>query len=90
MFYTAASIEYICTGRELWLELNADYQLYEPWLSVELNGDWNSHFPIAFRHSEVCIFRGMTSGVPKHVRVYKDVQAIYDDPRHLLQIIALC
>lgn len=89
LFYTAAGIECICTGSELWLGLNADYELYEPWLSVELNGAWISRFPVAAGRSEVCVFRGMTPGTPKHVRVFKDVQAMSGDPRHLLQILTL-
>lgn len=89
LFYTASGIECICTGSELWLELNADYALYEPWISVELNGAWISRFPVTAGRSEVCVFRGMTPGTPKHVRVFKDVQAMHDDSRHLLQITAL-
>lgn len=89
LFYTASGIECLFTGSELWLELNADYETYEPWISVELNGAWISRFPVAPGHSEVCVFRGMTPGAPKHVRVFKDVQAMSGDERHLLQITAL-
>lgn len=90
LFYTASGIECLCTGSELWLELNADYAQYEPWLSIELNGAWLSRFPVAPGRSRVCVFRGMTPGTPKRVRVLKDVQAMHDDPRHLVQITALC
>ena len=89
LFYTASGIECLCTGSELWLELNADYAQCEPWISIELNGAWISRFPVAAGTSEVCVFRGMTPGTPKHVRVFKDVQAMHDDPRHLLQITGL-
>ena len=89
LFYTASGIECLFTGSELWLELNADYETYEPWISVELNGAWISRFPVAPGHSEVCVFRGMTPGASKHVRVFKDVQAMSGDERHLLQITAL-
>lgn len=89
LFYTASGVECLCTGSELWLELNADYDLYEPWLSIELDGAWLSRFPVAPGRSRVCVFRGMTPGTPKHVRVLKDVQPMHDDPRHLLQIVAL-
>lgn len=34
-------------------------------------------------------FRGMTPGKAKHVRLLKDVQAMHDDPAHLLQITGL-
>lgn len=89
LFYTASGLECRFTGSELWLCLNAAYDRYEPWISVELNGAWISRFPVGPGEGKVCLFRGMTPGVPKHVRVFKDGQAMHDDPGHLLQITAL-
>lgn len=86
LFYTASGIECRFTGSELWLHLNADYGQVEPWVSVELNGCWISRFPVNKGESEVCLFRGMTVGTEKHIRVLKDVQPMPDDPCHLLQI----
>ena len=89
LFYTAAGIECLFTGSELWLQLNADYNQVEPWVSVELNGAWISRFPVNKGESEICCFRGMTPGTQKHIRVLKDVRAMNDDPNHLLQITGL-
>lgn len=89
LFYTAAGIECLFTGSELWIQLNADYNQVEPWVSVELNGAWISRFPVNKGESEICLFRGMTPGTQKHIRVLKDVQAMNDDPAHLLQITGL-
>ena len=38
LFWTGSGIEFLYTGSELWLEVNADYDTMEPWLAVELNG----------------------------------------------------
>lgn len=89
LFHTASGMECLFTGSELWLRLNADYGQYEPWVSVELNGAWISRFPVNKGRSEICLFRGMTLGTAKRVRVLKDVQAMHDDPAHLLQITGL-
>lgn len=89
LFYTASGIECCFTGSELWLCLNAGYELYEPWISVELNGACISRFAVNPGESEMCLFRGMTPGVPKRIRVLKDVQAMHDDPAHFLQITGL-
>lgn len=89
LFYTASGIECCFTGSELWLRLNADYDQVEPWVSVELNGAWISRFPVNKGESEICCFRGMTPGTKKHIRIFKDVQAMHDDPTHLLQITGL-
>ena len=88
-FYTASGIECLFTGSELALCLEAGFTLYEPWVSVELNGAWIARFPVQPGRSRVTLFRGMTPGVPKHVRVLKDVQAMHDDPDHFLLIEAL-
>ena len=62
LFYTASGIECLFTGSELHLCLNAGFDLYEPWISVELNGAWIARFPVPAGESEVCLFRGMTPG----------------------------
>ena len=89
LFWTGSGIELEFTGSELWLEVNADYDTMEPWLSVELNGVQISRFPVNKGKSKLCLFRNMTAGKAKHVRVLKEVQAMNVDPQHLLQILGL-
>ena len=89
LFWTASGIELEFTGGELWVDLFADYEVMEPWVSVELNGAWVARFAVNPGASRVCLFRGMTPGRVKHVRMLKDVQAMHDDPAHLLQITGL-
>ena len=38
LFWTASGMELEFTGSELWVDLFADYEAVEPWVSVELNG----------------------------------------------------
>lgn len=89
LFWTGSGIEFLYTGSELWLEVNADYDTMEPWLAVELNGVQISRFPVNKGKNEVCLFRGMTVGKPKHVRILKEVQAMHQDPLHMIQILGL-
>ena len=89
LFWTGSGIETIYTGSELWVEVNADYDAFEPWLAVELNGAQISRFPLNKGKNEVCLFRGMTIGNPKHVRILKEVQAMHQDPGHMVQILGL-
>ena len=89
LFWTGSGIEFIYTGSEIQAEVNADYDAYEPWLAVELNGVQISRVPLNKGKNEVCLFRGMTVGKPKHVRILKEVQAMHQDPGHLLQIVGL-
>ena len=89
LFWTASGIELDFTGSALWVDFFADYTAVEPWVSVELNGAWIARFAVNPGHSRVCLFRGMTPGKPKHIRLLKDVQAMHEDPAHLLQITGL-
>ena len=89
LFWTASGIELDFTGSELWADFFADYETMEPWVSVELNGAWIARFAVNPGQSRVCLFRGMTPGKAKHIRLLKDVQAMHDDPAHLLQITGL-
>ena len=89
LFWTASGMELEFTGSELWVDLFADYETVEPWVSVELNGAWVARFTVNPGKSRVCLFRGMTPGKAKHLRLLKDVQAMHDDPAHLLQITGL-
>ena len=89
LFWTGSGIEMIYTGSELWVEINADYDAFEPWLAVELNGAQISRFPVNKGKTLICLFRGMTAGKPKHVRILKEVQAMHQDPVHMVQILGL-
>lgn len=89
LFWTGSGIEMIYTGSELRVEVNADYDAFEPWLTVELNGVQISRFPLNKGKNEICLFRGMTAGNPKHVRILKEVQAMHQDPGHMVQILGL-
>lgn len=80
LFWTGSGIELLFTGSELWVELNADYDTMEPWVSVELDSAWISRFAVNPGTSRMCIFRGAAPGRAKHVRLLKDVQAMSEDP----------
>ena len=89
LFWAASGIELDFTGSELWVDFFADYEVMEPWVSVELDGVCIARFAVNPGASRACIFRGMTQGKIKHVRLLKEVQAMHDDTKHLLQVTGL-
>lgn len=89
LFWTASGIELAFTGTELWVDFYADFEWMQPWISVEIDGAWIARMPVNPGESRVCLFRGMTEGTVKHVRLMKEVQAMAEDPKHLLQITGL-
>lgn len=84
--HAASGLECLFTGSELWLTCEAEFDRFEPWLSVELNGAWIARLPLSRGNNRICLVRGMTPGVPKHIRVLKDGQAMSDDPRHCIRL----
>ncbi len=89
LFWTASGVELNIKGSELWMTFESDYQSYEPWISVEINGAYVSRMMVPKGTQTFCIFRGMSPDKIKNVRIYKDVQAMSGDEWHLLQVVSV-
>lgn len=89
LMWAGSGLELCFTGSELHLLLEADFDRFELWLAVELNGTPILRMPLNRGIQEVCLFRGMTPGVPKRVRVFKDTRPMPDDPAHRLWVRGL-
>ncbi|MDQ0231676.1 SGNH/GDSL hydrolase family protein [Metabacillus malikii] len=89
LFWTASGIELNAKGAELWIEVEVDYEQYEPWISIVINSTPVGRQMLTKGRYWVCIFRGMNENVIKNVHILKDVQAMNSDPSHLLQIHAV-
>lgn len=89
LYWAGSSLEFTFTGSELRLSFDANFTQLEPWISAELNGAPLLRMPLERGNSSVRLFRGMTPGVPKHVRVFKETQPITDDPLHHLEVTEL-
>lgn len=79
LFWTGSAIELNAKGSELWIEVEADYDIYEPWISIVINEVPVSRQMITAGRYWICIFRGMNENVIKNVRIVKDVQAMSGD-----------
>lgn len=86
LFWTGSAVEFNVTGSELWVEFEVDYETYEPWISVVINGASVSRQMLVRGRYWVCVFRGMNSTVAKNIRVVKDVQPMSADTRSVLQV----
>ena len=86
LFWTGSGIECHIRAAELWIEVEADYSAYEPWISIVVNGTYVSRRMVEKGRSWICIFRGMNPEVIKQVKIIKEVQAMSGDEDHLLQI----
>ncbi|WP_027093178.1 SGNH/GDSL hydrolase family protein [Cohnella thermotolerans] len=89
LFWTGSAIEFNAKGSELWVEVEVDYDQYEPWISVVVNSVAVSRQMLTAGRYWICIFRGMNANVAKNVRIVKDVQAMSGDPGCSLQFHAV-
>ena len=89
LFWTGSGIELEAQGSELWLEVEVDYNDYEPWMSILINGERISRQMLVAGRYFICIFRGMDKSVTKKIEIIKETQAMSDDQQCLLQIHGL-
>ncbi|WP_339243253.1 GDSL-type esterase/lipase family protein [Paenibacillus sp. FSL R5-0517] len=89
LFWTGSAVEFNVQGSELWVEVESEYDMYESWISIVINGVPVSRQMLTAGRYWVCVFRGMNANVVKNVRIVKDVQAMSGDPGCSLQIHAV-
>lgn len=89
LFWTGSAIEINAKGSELWIEVEADYEIYEPWISIVINSVPVSRQMLTTGRYWICVFRSMNENVVKNVRIIKDVQAMSGDSRCSMKIHAV-
>lgn len=89
LFWTGSALELNAKGSELWIEVEVDYDLYEPWISIIINSAPVGRQMLTKGRYWICLFRGMNERVVKNIRVVRDVQAMSGDATSSLQIHAV-
>ncbi len=86
LFWTGSGVECNVKASELWVEIEADYDSYEPWMSVVINGAYISRQMLEKGKKWICLFRNMNPEVIKNVKVLKETPAMPLDTAHCVQI----
>ena len=89
LFWTASGFECNVSGTELSVEVEVTYNLFEPWFSYTINGDWVGRQMLPKGRYWIPLFRGMSAETIKNVQLYKDLQAMSDDGHSFIHIHAL-
>ena len=79
LFWNGSGIELNVSGSELWLDIEVDFELFEPWVSVELNGSFMSRQMLMPGRQYFCLFRCMTPSEKKTVFFRRELQAMHED-----------
>ena len=86
LFFTGSGVELRVSGTELWVTLETDYETFEPWISIEINGAWIGRQMVTTGKQDICIFRNMDAATVKRVRIFRDLQPMAGDGRLYLQL----
>lgn len=89
LFWTASGFECNVTGSELSVEIEVTYDVYEPWFSYTINGDWIGRQMLPKGRYWIPMFRNMSPDTTKNVRFFKDLQAMSGDGNSYIHIHAL-
>ena len=79
LFWTGSGIEVNAKCSELWIEVEADYDMYEPWISIIVDNAPVSRRMVLKGREWICVLRNMNPDVVKNVKLTKDTQAMNDD-----------
>lgn len=86
LFWTGSGIELNVKASELWVEFEAAYDVFEPWIAITVNGYLVCRQMVTAGRHWICVFRGMNSENIKNIRIIKETQALNEDPNSRLQI----
>lgn len=85
LFWNGSAVEVNVTGSELWIDIEVDFDVHEPWAGCSINGEMISRQMLTAGRYRLCLFRGMSPGSVKNVRFFRELQAMSeDDANHLL------
>ncbi len=86
LFWNASGLELNVKGSECWVDIDADFDTFEPWVDVLINHARTQRLMLTPGHHRLCLFRGLDPGRVRNVMILRDTQPMKDDRRMLLQI----
>jgi len=86
LFYSRSGVEAAVTATEVWVELEVSFSVFEPWIALEINGEFIMRQMLMPGRYALCLFRGMSYGDVKSFFIYRELQPMSDDPDSYLII----
>ena len=79
LFFNGSGIEVNVTGSELWIDIDVDYEMHEPWVYTTLNGSFMSRQMLMAGSYSLCLFRSMSPEAVKDICLFRELQAMSED-----------
>lgn len=84
LFWTGSSIELSFKGTSLYATLEANFDTYEPWIVIIINGAVVARQALAKGVQTICLCSGRNPDKITHVILRKETQAMSADSNHVL------
>ena len=84
LFWTGSGVELCVDGSELTLVLTSDYSYFEQWIRVEVDDYSLIRMPLQKGENRVTVYRGLSPQEKRRVQLFKEVQAMPNDPNAML------
>ena len=81
LYWTGSGLEMDLRGSELWIEVEADYEDLEPWVSLVVNGNLVMRQMLARGRQWLPLLRGLDPTQPHHIYFMKESQPMPTDKR---------
>ena len=88
-FWTGSGIEFMVDGSGLSIDFITDYEIYEQWIRVEVDGFTMIRTSLPKGRSTLTVYRNMNPDNRRRVRVLKEVQPMAGDRAGLLFVNAV-
>lgn len=79
LFWNGSAVEVNVSGTELWIDLDIDFDTFEPWVGTDIDGAFMSRQMLLPGSYSLCLFRNMSLDAVKNVRFYRELQAMSED-----------
>lgn len=89
LFWTASGIEMNIKATEAWVTVHSDYELFEPWADVIVDGALSQRLMVNKGEQKICLFRNMEGDKIRNVKLLRDTPAFPTDEKTLFQILGV-
>ncbi len=86
---TGSCLEFRVKGSELWLNIEVDFEFFEPWIDILIDGAVYQHRILTKEDRHICLFRRLDPNRTKHVRILRSTQMMPEDPSLSISAISL-
>lgn len=84
LFWTGSGVEIDTDSSCLWLDVETDYETWEEWIRIEIDGVCMQRMLLEKGRKRICAFRNLPPGVHRKVRLLKEVQPVREDEKKCL------